>query len=234
MIKVCVIADVHGTTKFLDCYNDILKNDNDCKYIIVLGDHFDPYEEIPVDELIEKYNEFIDISKKDNRIISCLGNHDLATYVINDSTNRTERFYTLIQKISDAVIPNMKDSYLAFKIGNYIFSHAGVSKVWLEDIGEEYANRIMNNCKGWTQEELDRIVGFYPEDFSYYGDNVHQGCTWIRPDALNNSAIDGYNQVVGHTQVYDITKIKMKNGMDLWLTDNERRSEYLTLEIEGE
>ena len=233
-MKVCVIGDIHGTTKFLDCYNDILKNNNDCKYIIVLGDHFDPYEDISVDELIEKYNEFIDITKKDSRVISCLGNHDLATYVIDDCTNRTERFHTLIDKISKTVTPNLKDSYLAFKIGNYLFSHAGVSQVWLDDIGEDYSNKILNNQKGWTAEELNEIVRFYPFDDSYYGDNVHQGCTWIRPNALNHSAIDGFNQVIGHTQVYDICKVKLNNGMDLWMTDNSRKSEYLTLEIEGE
>lgn len=236
-MKVCVIGDIHGTTKFLDCYMNILKNDNDCEKIIVLGDHFDPYENISLDVNIELYNEFIDICKKDDRVISLLGNHDLATYIIyNDSTNRTYRTYNGQQRISEVIEPNLKDSYLCYKIGNYLFSHAGVSQVWLDDISEykecNYADRIMSNYKGWTSDELSDIVAFYPMDWSGYGDNQHQGCTWIRPQALDECAIEGYNQVVGHTQVEHILHTKMKNGMTLWLTDNQRKSEYLVLNIE--
>ena len=60
-MKVCAIGDIHGTNKFLDCYMDIKKNDDDCEKIIVLGDHFDPYDNISLDEMAEKYSEFIDI-----------------------------------------------------------------------------------------------------------------------------------------------------------------------------
>lgn len=69
-MKVCCIGDIHGTDKFLTCYDNILKNDNDCDKIIIFGDHFDPYINVSIDEIIEKYNEFIQISKEDNRIIS--------------------------------------------------------------------------------------------------------------------------------------------------------------------
>lgn len=234
-MKVCVIGDVHGTTKFLDCYMNIIKNDNDCEKIIVLGDHFDPYENISVDEMIEKYQEFIDICSKDDRVISILGNHDLATYVIyNDSTNRTARGWNA-EIIGNQISKNLPNSYLCYKIGNYLFSHAGVSQVWLDDIskyGVGYEKMIMQNYKGWTTDELSDIVAFYYNDWSCYGNNEHQGCTWIRPQALDKCAIEGYNQVVGHTQVGEISSVEMKNGMQLWLTDNQRKSEYLTLNIE--
>lgn len=235
-MKVCVIGDVHGTTKFIDCYMNILKNDNDCEKIIVLGDHFDPYENISVDEMIEKYQEFIDICNKDERVISILGNHDLATYVIyNDSTNRTERSFAAQELISREITKNLPNSYLCYRIGDYLFSHAGVSQVWLDDISKYnvgYEKMIFQNYKGWTKNELSDIVAFYYNDWSCYGNNPHQGCTWIRPEQLDHCAVEGYNQVVGHTQVENIFHCKMKNGMQLWLTDNQRKSEYLTLNIE--
>lgn len=236
-MKVCVIGDIHGTTKFLDCYMDILKNDNDCEKIIVLGDHFDPYENISVDELIEKYNEFIDVCKKDNRIISILGNHDLSKYIIyDDCTNRTSRNRHNQDRIGKEVEKNLPDSYLVYKIGNYLFSHAGVSQVWLDYISKynedcNYAEKIMNSTKGWTVDELSDIANFWVFDYSGYGNDAHQGCTWIRPTALCKCAVEGYNQVVGHTQVEEITKVQMENGMDLWLTDNCRKSKYLVLDI---
>lgn len=235
-MKVCVIGDIHGTSKFLECYMDIIKYDNDCEKIIVCGDHFDPYENIGVDEMIEKYKEFIDICHEDDRIISLLGNHDLATYVIyNDCTNRTDRHPIYQNKISDEILKNISDSYLLYKIGNYIFSHAGVSKYWLEQIAKfdnNYVERLMNNYKGWSESELTDLVSYRYTDFSGCGDSVYQGCTWIRPRSLVSCAIDGYNQVVGHTQVEEIVNITMDNGMTLYLVDNMRKSKYLTLNID--
>jgi predicted phosphodiesterase len=48
-MKVAVIGDIHGTTKFLDCYMKIQQNDPKVDKIIVLGDWFDPYDNIDLD-----------------------------------------------------------------------------------------------------------------------------------------------------------------------------------------
>ena len=29
-MKICVIGDIHGTTKWIDCYQQIIEKDNDC------------------------------------------------------------------------------------------------------------------------------------------------------------------------------------------------------------
>lgn len=229
IMKVCCIGDIHGTTKFLQCYNDILKNDNECEKIIVFGDHFDPYEYFSPEEMIEKYNEFIEICHNDERIVSLLGNHDLSSYVIwNDCTNRTARFS---RPFSEVITPNLKDSYLCYRIGDYLFSHAGVSQTWFNGLNDENQQRILNNHKGWTQQELTKIVSFYDGDFSHYGNDEHQGCTWIRPDALCDDPLGEYNQVVAHTIVDEITKVEMSNRKDLWLIDDGRKPNYLTLNI---
>ena len=239
-MKVAVIGDIHGTTKFLDCYMKIQQNDPNVDKIIVLGDWFDPYDNIDLDIMIERYNEFVDIWKSDDRIISILGNHDIAGYIIeNDCTSRTVRFGKNRQRIIDAIEPNLPNSYLTYKIGDYMFSHAGVSQFWLDDIKQytyseiNYADAVMNCKKGWTAEELSDICTFYPCDFSGYGNNKHQSCVWIRPSALIDGAIDGYNQVVAHTKVKNITKFQMPNGKDLWLVDDDQKPNYLLLDIEN-
>ena len=84
-MKVAVIGDIHGTTKFLECYKKIQENDSDVDKIIVLGDWFDPYIEVDLDTMIERYNEFVNVWKSDSRIISILGNHDIAGYIIYNS-----------------------------------------------------------------------------------------------------------------------------------------------------
>lgn len=237
MMKVAVIGDIHGTTKFIDCYNNIQKNDTDVDKIIVLGDWFDPYIEVDLDIMIERYNEFINICKSDDKIISILGNHDIAGYIIqNDCTNRTIRFGKRRQRITDVIEQNLSESYLTYKVGDYMFSHAGVSKEWLNDISQysccNYVDDIMNCKKGWNEDELSDICVFYPFDFSGCGENEHQSCVWIRPQALYDCAIDGYHQIVAHTRVEEITKVSLKNGKDLWLVDDEQKPNYLIINIE--
>ena len=235
-MKVAVIGDIHGTTKFLDCYIKIQENDSDVDKIIVLGDWFDPYINIDLDTMIERYNEFVEIWKSDDRIISILGNHDIAGYIIqNDCTNRTIRFGKRRQQITDAIESNLSESYLTYKIGDYMFSHAGVSQDWLNDIDKytscNYVDDIMNCKKGWTEDELSDICYFYPYDFSRSGENTHQSCVWIRPQTLCGCAIEGYNQVVAHTRIDKITKIVLENGKDLWLVDDDQKPNYLILNI---
>lgn len=236
-MKVAAIGDIHGTTKFLDCYKKINENNPDVDKIIVLGDWFDPYDNIDLDIMIERYKEFVDIWKSDERIISIIGNHDIAGYIItNDRTNRTIRFGKMAQRITDVIEPNLSKSYLTYKIGDYMFSHAGVSQDWLNDISQfstyNYVDAIMNCKKGWTEEELSAICAFYPFDMSGYGNNTYQSCVWIRPEALCDCAIKDYNQVVAHTRVEEITKVQLKNGKDLWLIDDMQKPNYLLLNIE--
>ena len=236
-MKVAVIGDIHGTTKFLDCYIKIQENDSDVDKIIVLGDWFDPYIDIDLDTMIERYKEFVEIWKSDDRIISILGNHDIAGYIVaNDCTNRTIRFGKMRQKITDVIEPNLSESYLTYKIGDYIFSHAGVSQDWLDDIAQytyyNYVDDIMNCKKGWTEDELSDICTFYPYDFSGYGKNTRQSCVWIRPQSLYECAVDGYHQVVAHTRVEKITKVSLKNGKDLWIVDDDQKPNYLILNID--
>lgn len=236
-MKVAVIGDIHGTTKFLECYKNIQETNPDVDKIIVLGDWFDPYLDIDIDIMIERYNEFVKIWKSDSRIISILGNHDIAGYIIqNDYTKRTIRYGKGRQRITDAIEQNLSESYLTYKIGDYIFSHAGVSQDWLNDIdiydGYNYVNDIMNCKKGWTADELSDICTFYPYDWSGDGTNKYQSCVWIRPQALYSCAIEGYHQVVAHTRVEQIIKIQLLNGKDLWLVDDDQKPNYLLLNID--
>ena len=202
-----------------------------------MGDWFDPYVVIDFDTMIERYNEFVKIWKSDDRIISILGNHDLAGYIIsNDSTNRTLRIDKMRRQIREVIEPNLSESYLTYKIGDYMFSHAGVSQDWLNDIGEiagcNYVEDIMNCKKGWTEDELTDICTFYLYDWGNNGDNVHQSCVWIRPNSLYHCAIEGYNQVVGHTRLEEMIDITLKNGKTLWIVDDNQKPNYLILNIE--
>ena len=109
---------------------------------------------------------------------------------------------------------------------NMIFSHAGVSRVWMESV----------NC---DIEDLNTLApstlfGFTPGSFyDCYGNSVTQPLTWIRPTALCKCNISGYDQVVGHTPVtHGIVNIRKatKENRNIWLCDALGLSKYLLIE----
>lgn len=239
-MKVAAIGDIHGTTKFQDCYDQINNSDKDIDKIIVLGDWFDPYDDIPFEAMLERYHYFIECCEKDDRIVSILGNHDLEGYIICGETHRTAKSRRYRQTISEEITKNLPNSYLVYKIGDWLFSHAGVSEDWfnyVKNYNPEYAKRLLTNQKGWTPDELGDICSFYPLDYSCYGDHTYQGCTWIRPSALLRSHLEGYNQIIAHTQVEEFVNLKNEDpdnklDVDIWMIDNQRKSEYFTIKIE--
>ena len=253
-MEVAVIGDVHGTTKFLEGYEHILKHNNHVGKIIVMGDHFDPYEDIPFKTMVERYEEFIKCMKSDDRIVSLLGNHDLSAYVIhNDSTNRTAYIPSHAEKISELIGSNLGESRIMFTMGNHLFSHAGVTAQWMLCVAEPagYNFEILNK-KGWTPGELSSIVSYSPRDYSGWGNDTLQGPTWVRPPALHRDPYANFDQVVGHTMVcikenrdfmfgsteFNIRvdsgfyRLTMSNGRTLWFTDNEGRPEYLVIRVD--
>ncbi len=252
--EVAVIGDIHGTTKFIDGYNHILKHNNHVDKIIVMGDHFDPYENVPFEVMVERYEEFIDCMKHDDRIISLLGNHDLSRYIIgDDETSRSERFHVHVEKLGDLIESNLDKSRLIYELDGYLFSHAGVSEYWVNTVAEPNGYNFEKLKKvGWTPDELFCIARYSIKDFSGWGNSPYQGPTWIRPAMLAKYPYGNYHQVVGHTMIcieqnrefcfggsdFNVEecengfyKVKMVNDKDLWFVDNEGKSEYLVLSL---
>lgn len=72
--------------------------------------------------------------------------------------------------------------------------------------------------------------GFVSDSFyDSYGTSKTQSCTWIRPATLVEYAVNGYNQVVGHTPVDVVKSFEMDNGKMLWLCDSLAYNNYLMI-----
>ena len=110
-------------------------------------------------------------------------------------------------------------------IGNIVFSHAGISKVWLEN---SFLTLDDINMLGPT--ELFGFTSSNPCD--RYGDSPEQPPTWIRPMTLMKVMIPDYIQVVGHTPVEHCFNVKDEEEIpnDLWLCDALEQGEYLVIE----
>ena len=77
---------------------------------------------------------------------------------------------------------------------NYILSHAGVTKTFLERFEMQHPLDINERFK--EDRKILKHTGY-----NVYGDDPANGPLWVRPFSLANDAVDGYKQIVGHTQV---------------------------------
>ena len=224
-MRTLVLGDIHGKT----IWKDIIKKENPDK-VIFLGDYVTTHDDISSEKQIANLEEILDYKEANsNKVILLRGNHDgqhlgyswaecsgLDRTVLEYMSKETfkERFLSLTQRV-----------YIDKEL-NTIFSHAGVSRVWMESV----------NC---DIEDLNTLIpselfGFTPDSlFDCYGDSVTQPPTWIRPRALCKCNISGYDQVVGHTPVtHGIVNMKKatKENRNIWLCDALGLSKYLLIE----
>ena len=111
-------------------------------------------------------------------------------------------------------------------MGNTIFSHAGISKAWLE------ANNLtLDIINSLAPSELFGFNTSDPHDL--YGNSPEQPPTWIRPMALAGEMIPDYDQVVGHTAVdhcFNVKDVIADTPYNLWLCDALDQGAYLRIE----
>lgn len=195
-MRIIVIADVHGRQTWKKA-----KNISADRYIF-LGDYFDSRDNIPTVSQIRNFKEIADWAKKDSRVDLLTGNHDF--HYLRGFHGRYSGFQQVSYfDIQEVLEENKHLLRIAYQSGNYVFSHAGFSKTWMNDAGisEPMEANILFR-KSYSPFEFNGI--------DPYGDDVTQGPTWIRPYSLKSDAWGedkGIIQIVGHTQVSNPTKV---------------------------
>ena len=211
-MKQIIFGDIHGRT----IWKDIINYEKEYDEVIFLGDYMDPYEKI---SLKDQLTNFAKILMLPNNVL-LLGNHDY--HYLSSVKERYSRFnedmYDKIHFIFDYLVEsnNIKLIYIQ---DNFIFSHAGISKEWLN-------NRSTQNLEGLINiNNIDlntlKFVGF-----DGYGYDPNSSPIWIRIQSLCAHMIDGYKQVVGHTRIEKASII----CKDLYLLDSLENGYYAILE----
>ena len=206
-MKLVAIGDIHGR----DYWKQIIDQEQDADMFVFVGDYFDSFTIKGPDQI----NNFLDIVefKKQSKVpvILLIGNHDYHYYPgIEDSG--TSGYQTLMApSIKHVVSDNKQYLQAAYQVGEFVFTHAGLSSEWLDDI-----------IPGWDVDSLDATINdlfrFQPNKLAYrsykqvgstvygvggYGSETFQGPLWIRPKALmaaNKKTLrKQIIQVVGHT-----------------------------------
>lgn len=223
-MKIVVFGDIHGRL----IWNDIIQKENPDK-VIFLGDYVSTHDNIPADQQLSNLEDILNYRESNpEKVIMLRGNHDIQHLGYHwAECSRFDRKVCQCMASSEFRIRFLNDTKWIHieEIGEkkYLFSHAGVSYEWLK-----YTNMALDEIN--EIEPCERF-GFVADDYyDSYGTSKTQSCTWIRPQTLVDYAVQGYNQVVGHTPTDNIRMIQMENGNCLWLCDSLGYNNYLVIE----
>lgn len=130
MEKFLIIPDVHGRKFWKEpCSEQFDK-------IIFLGDYLDPYEYYEGITPEDAYNNFLEIlefANNNNNVILLIGNHDWH-YFVNLDDCRMDKARG--KEIEQLFVKNIDKFRLFYSYGKYVFSHAGITQEWLNDVAE--------------------------------------------------------------------------------------------------
>ena len=217
--RILIIPDVHGRDFWKEPCN---KWDGD---IIFLGDYFDPYpsEGISIKDAIKNAEELISIMA-DKRVTALAGNHD-CHYII-DNFSMSTRYSYAYQDVIGQMLKCMPLK-LAHQEGDFLFTHAGVTKYWLNAIDKFgfIKGNLVDGLNDMFYSALrgnnGAIAALSTVGYSRGGRYETGSCVWADfYDTVNTEIYDELTQVVGHSQV-----VRMINAKDI---DPDFNSIYYT------
>lgn len=131
--QTLVVPDVHGRTFWR---NAVSKYKDQVEFIVFLGDYLDPYpsEASPV-EAWEEFQDIVKLKKlMPEKVILLEGNHDAHYHYLEtfEEYGRSPRFdWSCARKYEKFFNQNQDLFQAAFKWGDILFTHAGVSLGWI-------------------------------------------------------------------------------------------------------
>lgn len=244
-MKIVVFADIHGRAT----WKTILSREAGADKYVFLGDYFDNHT-ISANNQCLNFLDIIAFKRTHPENVELLiGNHDFP-YIMHKDYG-----WSGYQKQGSKLIEPLFDDHkqylrVAYKHNNILFTHAGVSEVWLRDIfGKNYINdsdhthllKTKENVDG-IDTDLNKLLFKIPKVFDFegfdpYGDSPTQGPLWIRPGSLIRSSKIlrtkcDLIQVVGHTAAKSIqAQLDRTNGKYIFADAvHETSGEYLVIE----
>lgn len=219
-MKVVCVPDIHGSIHYKKIVNNKELTEQVDK-IIFLGDYFDNWTNKWPSQM-ENFKQIIRFKKKyPEKVCLCWANHDISYYLDERCSGYQYDHAIDIEEVFKA-FKNLFEVVYIFD--NWIFSHAGVSNIWLKNCGiKDDPNKINQLFK--EKPNFFRWVGPSGD-----GDNIEEGPLWIRPKALQLSAIEGYDFVIGHTEFKD-SPVEVKNNNSTFLyIDSPKHDKVILLD----
>jgi len=205
-MKIFTIADIHGRSNWKDFADisrllrlDNIKPEYD-KYIF-LGDYVDSYEETDA-VILFNLKLIIEFKHKyPNNVVLLLGNHDLQyMFSINIhgcSGVRLRAYHELHKVFND----NKHLFQPVYQIDKYIFSHAGISTVWL-NVLKLYKPLEDSSISEYITSLFDEYyLRLFDVGSSRGGYCKSGGIFWADKSDTTAWMLPNYHQIVGHHSV---------------------------------
>ena len=213
--------------------------------LVLMGDYVDHWERLDV-EIVHLLNTIIQYKTNNpSKVILLIGNHDLQ-YWYTDTIYRCSGFrLSIAQSLQRMFQINAKLFQISFKNGDFIATHAGITKAWFNKyhrLIEHWGSTSgIYDLEGLTKD-VDLVLNhiWYTKDRYVLAEvpEVRQGNAggiggpiWAdMSELMKYELIDNVNQIVGHNRVERITAVTKKKGQVIVFTDClSKEVEFLTL-----
>lgn len=225
-MKILILGDIHGRSKWRQFINNLSEYDK----VVLMMDMFDSYDISPNDQ-ITNAKELIKFISENDKVIALSSNHDWS--YLDPLLYKCPGFNAEIAPEATKLMQDIEHLFThAVELDGFLFSHAGVSSVWLNryNRGDEHLP---------IDEQVNNVVRRFPGSlnfaqnqgryFSGSGNDITQSPIWIRPESLIK-VMAHPKQVVGHTQVKK-PEVMNVDDTSLYLTDSP---DYYTVMDNGE
>lgn len=224
-MKTVCIGDIHGRP----IWKTIVKKEQPDR-VIFQGDYFDS----PFYTVLEQIRNFKDIIQyklsSDIEVILLVGNHD-AHYLSLWDQPYSGYSYGGAVAIQQVLEENLEHLQMAYQFDDFLFTHAGVSPVFMKNAGykNDMSISMFLNLMWKYKPQIFRFTGW-----EKYGENITQTPIWIRPKSLMKACRKSYRkkyiQIVGHTAQNEIDiKGKSTGGRYYFIDTLGTNHEYLII-----
>jgi len=235
-MKTIVLGDTHGRSNW-----KLAVHLEQPDRVIFIGDYFDSFD-IPGLEQMHNFKEIIRYKESNPQVevVLLIGNHDHHYFPEIGYTGTSGYQSGIAPSITQVIDENRHHLQMAYGFGEYLFTHAGVSPVFMDQVFG----------KGdWSKEsvvvDLNELFRYKPKAFEFNGfessgDSTTQTPIWIRPRSLmsvNKKHEKGlkkdYIQIVGHTQMKKIDlegSDKFTGGRYYFIDTMETSGDYLVIQ----
>ena len=218
-MKITVIPDVHGTHHWEKSFEpeELAKTDA----IIFMGDYVDSWDNRQPDQM-ENLQAIFEAKKKyPDKVTVLMGNHDLS-YISDPYVSDHQWDYAT--EIWSIISYNIELFDMVAEFDGWIFSHAGITKTWLNIYGIDKTADVLAEINSIFHAGRYKIFDFGPYCTNSYGDSIYSPPTWVRPRSLLSdmwTAGGKYKgQVVGHTEIRPNPCFLTKNGNRAIIVDS--------------
>lgn len=205
-MRIFVVPDLHGRTNWQQPVANFLSEAAATDQVIFLGDYLDSFT-VADQPMLDNFIDVLLLREQEPiRVVLLLGNHCFP-YLFYP-TFQCSGFRPQLAPALHILFKTHQNLFqVAWQAGPYLFTHAGVSDMWLDvnrlairlltgryahpDILADILNQLLTSAQG--QRLLWQVSNYNG------GRDRTDGPLWVRPIHLSRGLLPGLIQVVGHT-----------------------------------